>query len=989
MRKLLLLVVLLLCSFFVVHAQVVSNLFQQKNNLSKDYSQVATKYQALEINNTKLRELHSNKPTSLSLEIPFENNQLKLQLQKATITTSNFSVIEALPGGGRKVVNYSDGIFYQGKIEGKSNSFVTISIFHDQVAGIIADEKSNIILGSIENNGSATKEYTLYRDADLKVSNQFTCATGENPADGTTPPSVGNPSSRTTQVGEPIEFYFECDYKFYQDKGSNTTTVINYVLNFFNNTALLYDNEDVKVQVSQILVWTTQDPEAASGLNTTSTVLASFRDRMQTTTYIGDYAHFLSTRSLGGGIAYLLAAPCSSAKGLRSAVSAINNSYNNFPTYSWTVQVVTHEIGHNLGSNHTQWCGWPGGPLDNCYTTEGGCPQGPAPVNGGTIMSYCHLTSNGINFNNGFGPLPGDRIRTVIGGATCFGNCRMTISINKTDASCGQNNGAATVTATNNTGTTSYSWSNGQTGSTLNNAAPGTYHVIVNDAAGCQVMQVVTIGNSGTNLNVNLTPGTETGFCTGNNVLITATYNAAYNYQWFKDGNPIGGATTNTYTAATSGNYSVTVTTGACIVTRSINVMEVTPPSAVIAPAGPLTFCQTDNTQLNAYAGPGYGYQWYKDGNPIGGATNAIHTVTTSGNYSVRVSAVGCQVTSGGTAVTINPSPNATVTSSGVNSFCIGGSTTLSTSTGAGYTYQWYNGSSPIAGAANSTYLASTSGNYTVVTTLGTCPRTSNSTTVTVWANPVVTISPATSTIQKYHTQTLTGGGASTYNWLAQPAYVSATTTSMVVMPLTTTGFTIEGTDNNGCKGSANATVNVIGCGDVIGLTATPYSPSRVHLKWTNPVGATTDTLQYRKVGASTWTRIFVSGEEYELNGLDPNAEYEYNVIPLCSTTTVFLPSETRSFETQALDNGIYVRLYPNPLNTSGKLEIIVDEPFTLQVNIVDVAGKKVMAVSPKESLPTGQVIKQLNVAALPNGVYYIIANVNGKNYNVKMLVAR
>lgn len=35
-------------------------------------------------------------------------------------------------------------------------------------------------------------------------------------------------------------------------------------------------------------------------------------------------------------------------------------------------------------------------------------------------MSYCHLSSVGINFTKGFGPLPGARIRTQVGGATCL-----------------------------------------------------------------------------------------------------------------------------------------------------------------------------------------------------------------------------------------------------------------------------------------------------------------------------------------------------------------------------------------------------------------------------------------------------------------------------------------------------------------------------------------------------------------------------------------
>ncbi|HEY6505226.1 MAG TPA: M12 family metallo-peptidase, partial [Chitinophagaceae bacterium] len=586
MRKFYLLGFLILSSFNTLFAQAVDDLFQQRSNLSKDYRGVARKYQALELDLSKLSTLHQRSSSALQLQLPFEGRQLKLQLEKVKITSDDFSVIEAGSDGSRRTINYPGGVFYQGKIEGMPSSFATISIVNDQVAGIIADDQSNIILGTIENNGRATNEYVLYRESDLVIPNPVKCFTDEVPADGPVVTTT-NSNARLTTVGEPVDVYFECDFKFYQDKGSNTINVINYVLSFFNNTALLYANEDIKIQVSQILVWTTQDPEAAAGLNTTSAVLPVFRNRMQSTTFIGDYAHFLSTRNLGGGIAYLLSNPCGSAS--RAAVSAINNTYNNFPTYSWTVEVVTHELGHNLGSNHTQWCGWTGGALDNCFTTEGGCSPGPQPTNGGTIMSYCHLNSTGINFNNGFGQQPGDRIRSVIGSAACFGTCRMTISISKQDASCGQNNGSATVTTLNGTGALTYTWSNGQTGATLANAAPGTYHVTVKDAAGCQVMQVVTVGNSGSTLTFALTPNGTAGFCIGGSLALTATNNPSYTYVWRKDGNVISGATTSGYNVTTAGTYAVTATSGVCSGTQSVVISVVPTPTASIIPGGATT----------------------------------------------------------------------------------------------------------------------------------------------------------------------------------------------------------------------------------------------------------------------------------------------------------------------------------------------------------------------------------------------------------------
>lgn len=39
-------------------------------------------------------------------------------------------------------------------------------------------------------------------------------------------------------------------------------------------------------------------------------------------------------------------------------------------------------------------------------------------------MSYCHQSGNpGISFSNGFGPLPGNLIRSSVSGASCLGSC--------------------------------------------------------------------------------------------------------------------------------------------------------------------------------------------------------------------------------------------------------------------------------------------------------------------------------------------------------------------------------------------------------------------------------------------------------------------------------------------------------------------------------------------------------------------------------------
>ena len=88
--------------------------------------------------------------------------------------------------------------------------------------------------------------------------------------------------------------------------------------------------------------------------------------------------------------------------------------------------VVTHEMGHLIGSRHTHACVWNGNntAIDGCEgQTEGSCSLPGYPSGGGTIMSYCHLQSVGINFNNGFGTQPGNVIRNTVANANCLTPC--------------------------------------------------------------------------------------------------------------------------------------------------------------------------------------------------------------------------------------------------------------------------------------------------------------------------------------------------------------------------------------------------------------------------------------------------------------------------------------------------------------------------------------------------------------------------------------
>jgi Metallo-peptidase family M12 len=389
-------------------------LLQQYKNLPSNLTTYLKKGQTASFQKNLAATLIQSRPSSLNFSFEFENKIWETELEQAAIFSKGFFVTTGSKPGEK--FNYENtALHYRGTIKGKPHSFAAVSILNDQLVAVLADEKGNINIGLIKS--SATGEHIIYREDDLLIKNEFACGTADTPMDNN-PLPVYSPSAVTAATinAEPVDMYFEADYTTYANNGSSVTNTVNYVTSLFNVVHTIYENDSVNTKISAIKVWNTPDPYQA--IATTSPLLSAFSSNMSNG-FPGDLAHFLSQRGLGGGIAYLDIL-CSS-NSVKTAVSGnLSNSFGPFPVYSWSAMVVTHESGHNIASPHTQSCSWPGGAIDNCYTTEGGCVQGPAPINGGTVMSYCHLTGYGINLANGFGPLPGERIRSRVRTSTCI-----------------------------------------------------------------------------------------------------------------------------------------------------------------------------------------------------------------------------------------------------------------------------------------------------------------------------------------------------------------------------------------------------------------------------------------------------------------------------------------------------------------------------------------------------------------------------------------
>lgn len=124
---------------------------------------------------------------------------------------------------------------------------------------------------------------------------------------------------------------------------------------------------------------------------------------------------------------------------------------------------------------------------------------------------------------------------------------------------------------------------------------------------------------------------------TGGTVCSPATYNLSvtasgagpYLYQWQKDGAAISGATSSTYTATTSGNYTVVVSNPCASTTSNIAVVTVNAPLVIISQPSDLTINVENQTASFSAAATGPGtltYSW--EISRDGGSTFSAITVS-------------------------------------------------------------------------------------------------------------------------------------------------------------------------------------------------------------------------------------------------------------------------------------------------------------------------------------------------------------------------
>ncbi|WP_417266134.1 T9SS type A sorting domain-containing protein [Brumimicrobium sp.] len=517
----------------------------------------------------------------------------------------------------------------------------------------------------------------------------------------------------------------------------------------------------------------------------------------------------------------------------------------------------------------------------------------------------------------------GDTTLTVIGATAngCSSSSSITITV-KPEASVnitGPNtlcNGESIVLTAS--GSSNYLWSTGETTANIVVSPTSTtvYSVTGSSPGACDVTvdHVVNV-HSGPAISATA----DLTICEGESANLTAT--GATSYSW--DNGAGVGATVNVTPTATT-TYTVTGTNAnGCTSTDEVQVTVVTSP--VLAVSNNATICSGESIDLSVSGASTYTWD-----NGAGSGMLVTVAPTNSTVYTVTgTNANGCSATAQ-VAVTVNQAP--TLSFTGNTELCQGGSTVLNASGAA--TYMWDNALGTNSSVAVSPSISTI---YTVTGTANNGCSTELPITVNVNALPNVQASADVAVCSGASTS-ISAVGADSYVWDNGAGAGS----SVSVAPMSTTTYTVTGTDLNGCSATdevivtANAVPTVTASNDVTicenETTSLSVSGASTY-SWSNGAGT-----------GSTVNVSPTSTTEYTVTGTDNNGctstdvvSVNVNAEPVVSISgnTSICEGETTSLTA----SGAATYTWSNGLGTDAMVSVAPTSTITYEVTGTDVNG--------------------------------------------------
>lgn len=296
-----------------------------------------------------------------------------------------------------------------------------------------------------------------------------------------------------------------------------------------------------------------------------------------------------------------------------------------------------------------------------------------------------------------------------------------------------------------------------------------------------------------------LTPSANLNICPGDSTTLIVSGSPAGTVYWYDSlGNIIGsGDTLHTGAIGSTPTVFYFKDSLSCLASSALDSIVIgTGTINVVITASDTVIC--DGTPVTLTASGASGYVWGPNGET---STSITVSPTSTTTYTLAGQSATC-TDSAQVTITVFPPPNVSI--QGDSILCSGESTQLIASGANSFTW------SP-GGFTNDTIAVSPT-NTTVYQLIGqsaSCRDTAYIT-VTVSPSPVVTVQGIT-TICPGGTSVMTAQGAATYTWSPAVSFVQPDGSHVLASPLTTTTYTVTGTDATGtCSATAQLTVQLV-----------------------------------------------------------------------------------------------------------------------------------------------------------------------------------
>lgn len=303
-----------------------------------------------------------------------------------------------------------------------------------------------------------------------------------------------------------------------------------------------------------------------------------------------------------------------------------------------------------------------------------------------------------------------------------------------------------------------------------------------------------------------ITASGATSFCEDDGSVTLSAGSGFDSYQWKRNGVTISGATASSFTATTSGDYTVLVTNavGCSNESSAITVNKLLPPVASFT--APSTSCSNLEVVFNNNStadGGAVSYLWdFGDGN-TSTESHPTHIYANAGQYEIKLIASYSSTCKSEVSKTIDivDASLVEIVAEGSTDLCRGDSVKLTVPEGF-QTYVWSNGS-----LTSSTYASKDGVVHLTIKTAEGCTITS-SINIRV-SGPEVEITSEKETLSPGESIRLFASGAFTYVWEPAEGLSDPTASDPIASPERTTTYRVTGTDDIGCTATAEITITV------------------------------------------------------------------------------------------------------------------------------------------------------------------------------------